>query len=287
MVKRCAPLPYLRLVSFDRKFRGVTPSQSGNGPLMIGLKATVDYAIDPDNRAFAALGTTVHGRMAQEGLTFNVLSEEALSDEQTKGIADLLEEDENAAHGYILTDYKTSGSFAVAKWLGIYVEKRDVPVLDDKGNQVLLKSGPNKGKVKTKQETTIKQDDQHVQKREIELQLNRYRIFFEKNGFQINEMRVYAIPRDGGTYIAKNRGVMKNGYFVPINRLSDDAVLDYYTNLQSEVDVFMKTGRVRLCDAWENWNGNRCMNYCDVAEDCKDICREDKLVWPGDNKIPE
>jgi len=287
LYERCAPLPYLRLISFDRKFRGVTPSASGNGPLMIGLKATLPYTIDPDNRAFAALGTTVHGRMADKGLTFNVLSEETLSDDQSRGIADLLEKDEYAESGYLLTDYKTSGSFAVAKWLGIFVEKRDVPIKDDKGQEVLLKSGKNKGKVKTKQERLIKQSDDHIKKHEIVLQLNRYRIFFEKNGFPINKMRAYAIPRDGGTYIAKNRGILRNGYFIPVPRLPDNEVLSYYSTLQNEVDEFLKTGKARLCNEWETWGGNRCLNYCEIAEDCKDICREDGLKWPGDNKVPK
>ena len=45
--------------------------------------------------------------------------------------------------------------------------------------------------------------------REVELQLNRYRIFFEEQGFPVSRIQIQAIPRDGGTYIAKNRGIDK------------------------------------------------------------------------------
>lgn len=282
MADRCAPVPFLRKVLFDREYKGISPSAAGNGPRLIWLKATTDYCVAPRDRVFSVLGTSVHGRLSDKGVTVNVLSEEPLSDEQQKGTADLLEEDEQLPGKYILTDYKTSGSYAVAKWLGIKIEKKDVPVIDPKTNKpAILKSGKNKGKVKTKKESRIIHVNPEKDKKGITLQLNRYRIFFEREGFPISKMRVHAIPRDGNTYIAQNRGITENMYIIPVTRMEDSDVLSYYANLQAEVNEAFETEHARICTPWECWNGNRCKNYCEVAEDCYDLCLEMGEDWPG------
>jgi len=284
---RCAPLPYLRKITFDRQFTGISPSMAGNGTRLTGLKVITPYVVVPDDRAFAVLGTTFHGRMAEEGVVYNVLSEEAMSDEAAKGTPDLLEKDEHAKSGYILTDYKSSGSFKVCKWLGIYVKKTDVPILGTDGNPVLLKSGKNKGKVKTKQHREIIEDPVRIDKLDLELQVNRYRIFFEKNGFPINKMRAFCVPRDGGTHIAKSRGLLSNTRFVPVSRFEDSFVLDYYAKLSAEIVEFFDTGYARLCNDWENWEGRRCAFYCEVKNECKEMCIKHNEKWPGDGKVPE
>ncbi len=278
---RCCPMPILRMVAFDREFVKVSPSMSGNGPRIIWGRAIWDYAIDPDGRMYAVLGVTVHGRAAAAGLTFDALAEEKLADVDTKGIADLLEQDEWVKDCYILTDYKTSGSFAIVKWAGIIVEKKDVPVLDDLGQQIKYKTGKRKGEVKTKQERRIINDETKAKKREIELQVNRYRIFFEAHGFPVSQMRVFGIPRDGSTYIAKNRGVMRNKYEIKIKRMQDEAVLEYYRNLQAEVDAAFENNYTRVCNDWEAWGGKRCRDYCEVAPQCQDLCKAKGEKWPG------
>lgn len=277
---RCCPMPVLRMIAYDREYEKVSPSMAGNGPRLIWGRAVWYYAVDPDGRMFAILGVTVHGRIAAAGLTFDVLAEEKLSDEETKGIADLLEQDEWVQDCYILTDYKTSGSYAIAKWAGIIVEKKDVPVLEG-GKQVVYKSGKRKGEVKTKQHKKIIQDEKKAKKREIELQVNRYRIFFESHGFPISQMQVFGVPRDGGTYVAKNRGVMRNKERIPIKRMQDEAVLEYYRNLQAEVDLAFKKNYTRVCNDWEAWGGKRCRDYCEVAPQCQDLCKKKGEKWPG------
>ena len=94
MGQRCATIPFLELISYDRKWEGVTPSAAGNGPRYLYLKATTDYVIDPNSRVFAVLGTSVHGKLSIYKYTRDVLSEEKLSDDKMKGIADCLEYDE-------------------------------------------------------------------------------------------------------------------------------------------------------------------------------------------------
>ena len=60
MKSRCATRPFLRLIGFDRKWNGISPSSAGNGPRNIFLKATTDYVIDPNDRVWAAFGTSTH-----------------------------------------------------------------------------------------------------------------------------------------------------------------------------------------------------------------------------------
>ncbi|MBU2685710.1 MAG: hypothetical protein KKF27_20905 [Gammaproteobacteria bacterium] len=265
--QRCATLPYLELVAYDREFKGVSPSAAGNGPRLIYLNAIKPYVISPKKRAFAAHGTGVHGKLSIHKYTHNVLSEESLSDEDMAGISDCLEHDEEYPGFFVLTDYKTYGSFKAAKCLGITQEQQ--PILDDTGNPVLLKSGKNKGKPKTQTITTANPDKADL--REISLQLNRYRIFFERIGFPVSRIQIQIMVRDGGLYIAKNRGIEEEVYLVEIPRMADAEVLSYYGNLQAETDEAFKTGWIRKCNSWESWNGRRCSGVCDVVEACKEM----------------
>lgn len=278
MDSRCAATPYLRLVGYDREWR-LSPSCAGNGPRYEYLRATMNYAASPESRAFAALGTGAHQQLSYYKFSDNVLSEEELSDDQMKGTADLLEEDEFKGGWHILTDYKTFGSFKIAKVLGIVSEKVEETILDDNGKPVILKSGKNKGKPKTKQKTVIKHDPAKEDRLDIELQINRYRIFFEQNGFPISRMVVQAIPRDGGTYVAKNRGIDKNIYLIPIKRMSNTDVLRYYQKLNEEILEAFKTGYIRKCDMWECWDRKRCESFCDVQYFCKEMSKKHNEKW--------
>lgn len=271
MPERCATKPYLRLIGYDREWRGVSPSSAGNGPRLLYLKAVNGYAVDPQSRVWAALGTSTHDNLGMHRYSNNVLSEELLSDDLMKGIADVLESDERDPEKYVLTDYKTWGSYKVMKALGISMLSEDEPVLGEDGNQVFLKSGKNKGKLKTKKKTTKIVDPSKADLKSEELQINRYRMFFEYNGFPISRMQIQAVPRDGGTYIAKNRGIEKNLYIIPVKKLHDADVLRFYLRLQQEVDKGFRYGFVRKCNDWESWKGRRCEGYCEVAEDCKSM----------------
>ena len=274
MDKRCATRPFLRLVGHDRKWEGVSPSSAGNGPRMLYLKATVQYVIDPNDRVWAAFGTSTHEKLSVHHYSHNVLTETKLADEDMKGIADVLEEDEDKKGFYVLTDYKTWGSFKVAKAKGIVSETTEETILDADGKPMILKTGPNKGKPKTRQQKIIKQDPAAVDLRVEQFQLNRYRIFFESYGFPISRMQIQVVSRDGGTYVAKNRGVDRNLYMIPIRRLLNKEVLDYYKVLADEVMQAFKTGFARKCNQWESWDRRRCEGFCEVAEASKAMSKE-------------
>ena len=280
MPRRCATIPYLRLVGFDRKWQGVSPSSAGNGPRVLYLKATTDYTIDPDSRVWASIGTGTHGKLSIHQYTSNVLSEEKLSDDDMTGIADVLQADENKQGWYILDDYKTWGSYKLMKALGISVEKEEETVLDDNEKPVILKSGPNKGQPKTKTNTRIIKEPALADLRVEELQLNRYRIFFEEKGFPISRMEIQAIPRDGGTWIAKSRGIDRNLYMIGIRRMENKAVIQFYKTLSDQVNEAFKTGYIRLCNLWEAWEGRRrCESHCEVSEACKAMSKKKGEKW--------
>jgi len=277
--KRCATLPYLRLIGFDREWKGVSPSSAGTGPRALYLKAEVNYAINPQDRAWSAFGTSTHDNLGIHKYSENVLSEEKLSDADMSGTADILEEDEEKNDHYILTDYKTWGSFKVAKALGLVIETTEETILDEEGSPVLLKSGPNKGKPKTRQKTELKYDPAKIDLKAEEYQLNRYRIFFEQKGFPISRIRIQVVTRDGGTYIAKNRGILKNIYIIPVKRLLNNDVLAYYKNLSDEVLEAFRTGYARKCDIWESWGRKRCEGFCEIVEDCKSMSKIHNEKW--------
>jgi len=279
MQNRCATRPYLRLVGFDREWKGVSPSSAGNGPRMLYLKATVDYTIDPNDRVWAAFGTSTHELLGMHQHQDNILSEERLSDGEMHGMADVLEMDESKPNFFILTDYKTWGSYKVAKALGITTETTEETILDDNGEPVILKSGKNKGTPKTRKITNRIIDPSSIDLRSEELQLNRYRIFYEAYGFPVSRMQIQVVSRDGGTYIAQNRGIDRNLYIIPIRRLINAEVLGFYRKLNSEVLEAFDTGFIRKCDTWESWERRRCEGWCDVSEACKELSHKHNEKW--------
>ena len=113
----------------------------------------------------------------------------------------------------ILTDYKSGGSYQVGKALGIV----STDVLDPAGG--VYKSGPRKGTPRMLKE--YKADPAKADLEDWMYQLNQYRLFFQSAGFKVDRLQVQAIVRDGGTIIAKNRGITKNVYLIPIPIMPD------------------------------------------------------------------
>jgi len=266
MNERCATVPYLRHIAKQRPFVKVTPSAAGNGARYIYLKAIHEYAIDPYAMTWAVLGTAAHELLSNREIVDNVFEEMPLSHDAMEGIPDVLERDEFNAGSYILTDYKTFGSYKVAKCLGI--EKIQQALRDSDGRVVTFKSGKNKGNPKMISVFT------HTGTRDIKnemLQLNCYRIMYEAAGFPVSRMNLQVIVRDGATYIAKSRGIKENMYLIDIPRMKDGEVLGYYKALQSAVSDALITGWAPKCSAEESWDGRRCKGYCDVAKQCAEM----------------
>lgn len=276
--ERCMLPRTLRLISRQRKWDGKpSTTQLLQGTREAFLKIVTEYAINPDDRAFATHGTLTHAKL-DKYTGDNELAEERLHDMISSGQFDnYYLEDNQDIKTAVLADTKTSGSFKVAKALGIGVVKKDVPVTDEEGNPVRYKTGKKKGQVKTKQETEIK-DGFRKDRLDWAIQLNDYRMKIEAAGFPVNKIQIEALVRDGGTYIAKSRGIENNIYLIPINRISDHWIKKYFEMKWNALKHALETGEIPpKCSKRETWGGRKCDGYCDVADKCQAIENGAKL----------
>ena len=132
---RCMSLPTLHKVGAQREWKGtVSTTQSLGGTRMEYLKITEEYTIDPDDFAFALLGTRVHERLDAVAKKLEMISEEKLTGE-VSGIIDLLVPSNG---GFELWDYKTSGSYKIANALSLTKEPAHIKDWELQLNQYRL-----------------------------------------------------------------------------------------------------------------------------------------------------
>ena len=256
MSDRCATRSYLRLASKERPWTGKpSTTQLIQGTMCAFLKLTQDFATSPDDRAFMINGTKGHANLEASEDEWSIL-EQKFTESDISGIADDFEKELGKS---VLADYKVSGSFKVAKALGFYTE--DVPTGE------IYKSGKRKGEPKTRKE--LRRDETKIDRFEWEMQLNKYRIEFEKLGFPVDRLKIQCLVRDGNTFVARNRGVLRNIYYFTINKLPDEIVLSYFSEKKKALEQALKQGFWNSpCSSTENWDGVKCADYCDVAEFC-------------------
>ena len=258
MGNRCATPAYLRMAASDRPWTGKpSTTQLISGTRQAWLKITKDYSVYPDGRAFMIHGTRAHKRLEEQQDDFSITEGRLDGDDvPITGIFDSLITESGWS---ILVEYKTSGSFMLAKALGW----RSVAV--SSGGE--YKSGPRKGQPRTHK--VLKQNDEWIDCMEWELQLNHYRIGLEKRGYHIDELRAQVVVRDGNTWIARSRGVYRNVYYFPIKMLDNNVVLSYFNHKREALLTALKVGHCEsMCNARETWGGIKCERYCEVAEFC-------------------
>ena len=262
MGERCLTLPTLEWIGKERVWDGIaSTTQLLNGTMYSFLKLTQPYVVDPDDMAFALLGSIHHDKMRDMAKELGLPAEIALTTED-RDIFDLLEPDND---GYILTDYKTWGSFKVAQAIGM-VKTGQRP---DPSGEVYKRSGAW-GKAGTpKMVPVFRAMPGEAENTDAELQLNRYRIMIEEKGLIINRMRVQVTVRDGELAVARSRGIEKNLMMIPIKRLADDDVRDYFDMKATQLTTALEDGRCSIpCSNHECWDGVRCRSYCEVAMYC-------------------
>jgi len=257
MSERCATRSFLRLAAAERPWTGKpSTTQLIQGTLCAFLKLTKDYAVSPDQRAFMINGSRAHANLETSDAELSFL-EEKLQDGTNTGITDVIECE---AGEIILADYKTSGSYKVARALGFYV--------DEEPTGELFKSGPREGQPKTRK--ILKRDLAKADRWEWTLQLNDYRIQLEPSLWRkVDHLKIQCIVRDGGTHIARSRGIFRNIYYFDIDILPDRMVKEYFETKKSALVAALEAGHCdTICNAKENWDGVKCARYCEVAEFC-------------------
>jgi len=260
--ERCLTLPTLTLIAEQRVWNGIpSTTQLLNGTMMEFLKLTQPYVIDPDKMAFALLGSRHHKNLQEVAKQLNLPAEVALTTDD-RDIFDLLEPEGNA---WTLTDYKTWGSYKVAKSLGIV----KVGMQDDPSGEVYKTTSKWGKKGEPKQVPVFQVMAQEADMWETELQLNRYRVMLEERGIAVGRMQVQVTVRDGGLAVAKSRGITRNTFKIPVRKLDDKKVVDYFFAKQEELLDCLDKGKCNNpCDDRECWEGVRCKEYCDVARYC-------------------
>ena len=262
MEERCLTLPTLKLISTEREWSGKpSTTQLLNGTMLEFLKLTQPYVVDPDSRAFMLAGTKHHNALEEVAKELGLPSEIALNID--KDIFDLLEQDEDG--GLVLSDYKNWGSYRVAKALGI-VEVGKQP---DPSGATYQRSGTWGKAGSTKMVSVFQQMPQEADNWEAEYQLNRYRVMLEEQGIQIKRMQVQITVRDGGLAIAYGRGIVRNTYRIPIPKLDNQQVEDYFATKEKALLTALEQGSwSEPCNERESWEGARCKGYCEVWRYC-------------------
>ncbi len=261
MGSRCMTLPMLVAMSQEREWNGKpSTTQLINGTMYEFHKLTKPYYVDPNSRVFMVRGTMHHNQMEDVAKLLGLPAEVALSVD--RDIFDLLEMEGTEI---ILTDRKMWGSFKVAKALGLEeVGKKP----DPKGT--VYKTTTKYGKAgEPKMVPLWHKNPDKADTWEANLQLNRYRVMLKELGVNIDRLQLEVVVRDGGLYIAKDRGVDRNIYKIPIPIMPDEEVVDYFDYKE---DCLLKALAdrewERSCNEQESWEGNRCKGYCEVWEHC-------------------
>lgn len=255
------PMSYLKMIADERPWTG-KPHVTDliNGPRLTYLKSVADYAVDPDDGSFRVMGIQAHKKLDGIGDTSEIL----LEDDDVIGRTDLLEENGNGT--YTLTDYKISGSYKVAKALGIY--KKSVEVLDKDGKPVIYKSGEKEGQVRTRQQIFF--DPAKADTKDWSRQLNVYKYLIEKQlDIVVTKLQIFIIVRDGNTVNSSNNGVDRQTYLVPIKIYPADKVQEWIKKRSEELMAAFTTHNPRECDAEESWEGRRCKDFCEVRSVCE------------------
>lgn len=280
------PLPYLNICADEREWKGkASTTQLLEGTRRSYLKLLTPYAVNPNDSAFRVIGTKSHTKL--EKLTpKKSFAELSIPDIEIPGIADLLEKVKDE---WWLTDYKTSGSYAVMLALGLIKKKR--LAFDEIGNPILYQKSGKWGKAgDQKMEDYWEVDENQKDLKNYVLQLNKYRKEIEEYfDIIISKLKIFFIVRDGGLLTAKQRGVEENTYYIDIPFMDNQEVDAYfnaknealltalknYNDAKEEINPDLEYKEKTLfefipeqCKPDEAWNGNKC-KQCEVAEICK------------------
>lgn len=253
-------LPTLLHMSSDRDpNRKPSTTELIQGTCQSYLQRTQDYYIYPDDNAFSLAGTLHHLKLEESSSVLDRLgSEIALESNGITGIVDLYDKDTRT-----LIDYKFSGSYKIAKCIGIQVKHGYHPT------EVYKKSGRwgKAGTPKRVKEFYIDKDTADME--DWGWQVNFYRYLLEQNGYPVDSMYVQATVRDAGLQIARERGVDKKIYMIEVPYINDEHLLDMFETKRDALLLSLDNEELPdKCTDEETWNGTKCKSYCSVRDIC-------------------
>ena len=261
MGSRCTTWSFLSLAGAQRTWNGVpSVTQLIKGTCQAYLELTTDYAIEPDDSAFRIIGTKAHDKLAKQHP--DIFVEERLTVDGISGQFDEYTVEDGVA---ILSDYKTSGSFSVAKCLGVDYK------LVATGEVYKVKTKDNKpGDPKMGKQWFV--DPSKRDAFEYDMQLNQYRIMMESIGYPVDKMRLVFIVRDGGTRIATDRGILRKTYLAEVPKIADETVTGYFQKKRAALLMALEAKAMPpKCSDRETWDGVRCEKFCPVKEKCPHV----------------
>jgi hypothetical protein len=253
-------LPTLLHMSSDRDpNRKPSTTELIQGTCQSYLQRTQDYYIYPDDNAFSLAGTLHHLKLEESSSVLDRLgSEIALESNGITGIVDLYDKDTRT-----LIDYKFSGSYKIAKCIGIQVKHGYHPT------EVYKKSGRwgKAGTPRRVKEFYIDKDTADME--DWGWQVNFYRYLLEQNGYPVDSMYVQATVRDAGLQIARERGVDKKIYMIEVPYINDEHLLDMFETKRDALLLSLDNEELPdKCTDEETWNGTKCKSYCSVRDIC-------------------
>jgi hypothetical protein len=273
MAERCVSKPTLMtLILGQRTWKGQpSTTQLLNGTRLEYLRIKNGYSTRPRDNAFSLLGSSHHALLEQN------LEESEMQLGQkgslVSGVADLLMPDDSTPGSHIILDYKTFGSFRVAKLLGLAYR-------DTYSETEVYKRSGNWGRAGSpKKIKEWYQDPSLVENFDESMQLNHYRILAQRRGYSISGMELQITVRDGGLQVARERGVTENIYYPVKIPYLPDADVEFYFQYKAEqlIQALASNTEPPECDNKESWEGLRCRRYCDVADICSRGQREKLL----------
>ena len=245
--RRCLTLPTLMAISNDRKWSGVPSTTQLLQPTRIAwLKINKPYYIPPKSRAFMLLGIRHHAKLEYFAKVAGLIAEHKL-DGEISGILDLLEEDIEKNKQFILSDYKSWGSYSVVR--------------SQKGDMGDVKLQLNHYRVKVEQSKKLT----------------------ELIGFpiKISRMQIQTTVRDGGTKSAYRLGIGENIMLIDVPFMDDKSVLNYFNERAKLLKGYLDSNEMPpMCTSHESWGYKRCRAkawHCEVWESCPEGRKINKL----------
>lgn len=259
MGSRCIMLPTMRAIAQSvapRKLHGFSVTELIKGARETFLMRTNDYAVDPQDTAFAVHGSAIHD-VNQRHSYGNFLAEERLSYKGISGQFDLYGDLLGNGKAYV-GDYKNVASYKVMRAMGGYLKNVDTGEF--------FKTGPRKGLPKTKK--VLFTDGVH-DVFDWAIQTNFYRILLEQAGFQVDGMLVQAIVRDWNVAVCSARGIDRRIYVMRMNPISDNHIFRFLEEKRKTVETALSRDTTPPpCNVRERWNDRKCEKWCAVADHC-------------------